>query len=108
MHIYRELQDIKQFNNSVITVGTFDGVHIGHREIIHKIVSSAKKISGESVIITFYPHPRHVINPTEQVYNLNTLDEKLDLLKELQVDNVIVVPFSREFSEMDAKEYAEG
>lgn len=107
MQVYRDLQHIKQFSNSVITIGTFDGVHKGHREIISKINSYAKALYGESVIITFYPHPRNIIKPQEPVFYLNTLQEKLQLLEELQVQNVVVVPFSREFSEMEAEAFAE-
>ncbi|MFN0274578.1 MAG: bifunctional riboflavin kinase/FAD synthetase [Chitinophagales bacterium] len=107
MQVFRELQNIKQFRNSVITIGTFDGVHKGHREIINKIISSAKEVNGESVIITFYPHPRNIIQPQQPVYYLTTLEEKLSLLEKLGVDNVIVVPFSREFSEMEAEDFAE-
>ncbi|MBC8045168.1 MAG: bifunctional riboflavin kinase/FAD synthetase [Fimbriimonadaceae bacterium] len=107
MQVFKDLNTIKQFQNSVITIGTFDGVHIGHREIIHKIISAAKDIHGESVIVTFYPHPRQIIEPTKPIFNLNTLNEKLELLQTLGVDNVIVVPFSREFSEMEAEDYAE-
>lgn len=107
MRVFRDLNSIPAFNNSVITIGTFDGVHKGHQKIINKIVSSAKELKGESVIITFYPHPKQIIDPEKPVYHLNTLEEKLERLRSLGVDNVVVVPFSREFSEMEAGDYAE-
>lgn len=105
MRIFRNLNDLPAFRNAVITIGTFDGVHSGHREIIRNIVQSANTNSGESIIITFHPHPRNVINPQQSVLHLNTIDEKLSLLEKLGVDNVIIVPFSREFSEMEAETY---
>lgn len=107
MQVFKEIDVLKQFQNSVITVGTFDGVHKGHQQIIKKIVSAAKEIEGESVIITFYPHPRMIIQPENPVFHLNTLSEKLHLLETHGVDNVVVVPFSREFSEMHAEDYVE-
>lgn len=107
MRVFKDLNSIPAFKNSVITIGTFDGVHKGHQKIISKIVSAAKELEGESVIITFYPHPKQIIDPEKPVYHLNTLEEKLERLRSLGVDNVVVVPFSREFSEMDAADYAE-
>ncbi|MBP7399793.1 MAG: bifunctional riboflavin kinase/FAD synthetase, partial [Chitinophagales bacterium] len=86
-------------------IGTFDGVHNGHKVIIRNIVQSAKENDGESVIITFHPHPRNIINPQQALLHLNTIEEKLALLKDMGVDNVVVVPFSREFSEMEAEDY---
>ncbi len=105
MIVVRDIHSIPASKNAVITIGTFDGVHKGHQEIIKQINSLAKEINGESIIITFYPHPRNVIQPGQPVFTLNTLDEKLELLSSLQVDKTVVVPFSREFSELDAQEY---
>ena len=105
MQIHRDIDRLPAFRNAVITIGTFDGVHEGHRQIIRKITSLAEETGGESVIITFSPHPRNVINPDHRIYILTTTDEKLELLRTLHVDHVAVVPFSREFSEMDAEEY---
>ncbi len=107
MILHRSTDNIPTINNAVITIGTFDGVHVAHKKIINRIVTDAKKINGESVIITFYPHPRNIIKPEKPVYNLTTLDEKLNRLRTLQVDHVFVIPFSREFSEMEAQKYAE-
>lgn len=105
MEVHKSLDNIPEFKNAVITIGTFDGVHRGHREIISNIVKSANQIEGESVIITFHPHPRNVIYPQEPVLNLHTLDEKIARLQLLGVHHVVVVPFSREFSEMEAEKY---
>ncbi len=105
MRVFRNLDQLPQFSNAVITIGTFDGVHNGHKVIIRNIVQSAKENDGESVIITFHPHPRNIINPQQALLHLNTIEEKLALLKDMGVDNVVVVPFSREFSEMEAEDY---
>ena len=105
MRIFKNLDQLPQFTNAVITIGTFDGVHSGHRVIIQNIVQSAKSIGGESIIITFHPHPRNIINPQQPVLHLNTIDEKITLLRELQVDNLVIVPFSRQFSEIEAEKY---
>ncbi|MFN3940615.1 MAG: bifunctional riboflavin kinase/FAD synthetase [Chitinophagales bacterium] len=105
MKVHKSLDHLPKFKNAVITIGTFDGVHRGHREIIRNIVKSAQTVNGESVIITFHPHPRRVISPEVPVLHLHTIDEKLWHLQQLGVDHVVVVPFSREFSEMDAEEY---
>lgn len=106
MRVFRNLDKLPAFNNSVITIGTFDGVHIGHQKLIAKIKSLSKQIGGESIIITFHPHPRIVINPQDKSLRLlNTLEEKIALLEKYGVDNVVVVPFSRDFSEQTAESY---
>ena len=107
MQVFRDLKQLPQFANSVITIGMFDGVHSGHRDIIQKLIELAKETASETTIITFHPHPRHIIAPGQPVFYLTTLDEKLNILQSLNISNVIVVPFSREFSEMDAMDYAE-
>lgn len=107
MNVYRSLDQLPAFENAVVTIGTFDGVHEGHQAIIRSIVAEAKNLSGESVIITFHPHPRNVIRPENQLYCLSSIPEKLELLESLGVHNVVVVPFSREFSEMEATAYVE-
>ncbi len=107
MQVFKDINNLPALSNSVISIGTFDGVHTGHAEIIHTITSAAKKVHGKSIIITFHPHPRHVISPESPVYYLTTLQEKIDMLEKYHVDMVVVVPFSREFSEIEATQYAE-
>ena len=107
MQVFKDINNLPAFHNSVISIGTFDGVHSGHAEIIHSITAAAKRVNGESIIITFHPHPRHIISPESPVYYLTTLQEKIDMLQKYNVDIVVVVPFSREFSEIDASDYAE-
>lgn len=108
MRIFRRLEEIPEIDKAVITIGSFDGVHRGHQKIISRITQLAKEIDGESVIITFDPHPRSVVYPKDKTLNLlNTLDEKIMLLEELGVDNLVIVPFTIEFSQQHPREYIE-
>ena len=106
MRVFRDLNELPVFRNSVVTIGTFDGVHLGHQKLIERIKLLSAKTSGESILVTFHPHPRIVINPEEKSLRLlNTTDEKVALLERFGVDNVVIVPFSRAFSEQSAEEY---
>ncbi|MFN8278295.1 MAG: bifunctional riboflavin kinase/FAD synthetase [Chitinophagales bacterium] len=106
MRVFHSITDLPKFNHAVITIGTFDGVHKGHQQIISRLHELRQQVAGESIIITFHPHPRLVINPQDaSVQLLNTIEEKIALLEKYGVDNVVVVPFSRAFSEMEAEEY---
>lgn len=106
MRVFQSLGALPSFTNSVITIGTFDGVHKGHRKIIARINELAAQHQGESIIITFHPHPRLVINPQDTSLKLlNTIDEKIALLEQTGVNNVVIVPFSREFSEQSPEDY---
>lgn len=106
MKVHRDIENLPAFRNAVITIGTFDGVHMGHRQIINKLRDEAKAINGETVIITFHPHPRKVIASTILgVRLINTLEEKLELLDQLGIDHVVVVPFTDAFANQPAEEY---
>lgn len=105
MLVIRNLNDLPDLTGCVVTIGTFDGVHHGHCVIIDRITTEAKQRQGKSVIITFYPHPRQIITPGSPVYHLTTLEEKLKILEARGVDVVVVVPFSREFSDISAEDY---
>jgi riboflavin kinase/FMN adenylyltransferase len=106
MRVFRDLDHLPSFKNAVVTIGTFDGVHLGHQKLITRINTLAREHDGESIIVTFHPHPRLVINPEDTTLKLlNTTEEKVHLLSQYQVDNVVVVPFSRDFSEQEAEEY---
>jgi riboflavin kinase/FMN adenylyltransferase len=108
MRVFRSVEGLPEFKNGVLTIGTFDGVHLGHQEIIKRINQDAAKINGESIILTFHPHPRLVVNPNDTSLKLlNTLEEKIALLERFGVDNLIVAPFSIEFSKLTAREYVE-
>ena len=106
MQVHRDIENLPAFRNAVITIGTFDGVHMGHRQVIDKLKTEAKAVNGETVIITFHPHPRKVVSSTILGIRLiNTLDEKLELLKQLGIDHVVVVPFTDAFANQPAEDY---
>lgn len=104
MRIFRDLGKLPSFENSVITIGTYDGVHVGHQKIIGRINRIAEKVSGESILVTFHPHPRSVVND-KAVSLLSPLEEKFEILEKYKVDNVVVVPFTRNFSQQSPDEY---
>lgn len=106
MKIYRDLSETKGIKNPVITTGTFDGVHLGHQKILTQLIQEAKKIDGESVVLTFWPHPRMVVFPDDHnLQLLNTLEEKAQLLEAHGIDHFIIYPFSKKFSRLSAREY---
>lgn len=108
MKISRDIKDLPSFKNAVITIGSFDGVHMGHQKIIKRINHLAKEIGGESVIITFDPHPRKIIYPKDNSLELLTsLDEKINLCENYGIDHMVIVPFSIEFSQQNPREYIE-
>lgn len=108
MQIHRDISNLPPFTNAVITIGSFDGVHRGHQKIIKRIKSLANEIGGESVLITFYPHPRQIIYPKDNSLQLlSTLEEKIHLMEKYGVDHLVVVPFSIEFSQQLPREYVE-
>jgi riboflavin kinase / FMN adenylyltransferase len=92
--------------NSAVTVGTFDGVHAGHRVLINQVIESAKSINGRSVIVTFHPHPREIISPGKAgIKLLSTLEERRQLLSEIGINEMIVIPFNRDFSLLSSEEF---
>ncbi len=106
MKIYHQLSEFKKLTNAVVTIGTFDGVHYGHQKIIKRLCELAKSTGGESVILTFFPHPRMIIDPENQDLKLiNTINEKAKILADLGVDHLIITPFTRDFSNLTATEY---
>lgn len=106
MKVHLDIDKLPSFRNAVITIGTFDGVHMGHRKVINKLKSEAKKVNGETVIITFHPHPRKVVSSTILGIRLiNTLDEKIELLEALNLDHLVVVTFTDAFANQPADEY---
>jgi riboflavin kinase / FMN adenylyltransferase len=106
MQVHRNIDRLPSFRNAVITIGTFDGVHMGHRQVIEKLKQEAKAANGESVIITFHPHPRKVVSSAILGIRLiNTLDEKTELLEQLGIDHLVVVPFTEAFANQPAEDY---
>lgn len=106
MKVHKDINLISGIQKPILTVGTFDGVHIGHQSIISRINELADKLGGESVLLTFHPHPRMVLFPDDDTLKLiNTIDEKLDLLARYGLKHVINIPFVKEFSRMSPVEY---
>lgn len=106
MFIHRNLSSLPVFHKAVVTIGTFDGVHAGHRKIIEQLQTEAQHINGETVIITFHPHPRHVVQQGQSpIQILTTLPEKIELLEQLGVDHLVVIPFDETFSNLSAEDY---
>ncbi|WP_074405481.1 MULTISPECIES: bifunctional riboflavin kinase/FAD synthetase [Aquimarina] len=92
---------------SVVTIGTFDGVHIGHKKIIERLIESARKNNLESVILTFFPHPRMVLQQDSDIKLINTIDERIQILEKTGLDNLVIHPFTKEFSRLSAGEYVQ-
>lgn len=108
MKVYRSVEDLPKFKNAVITIGSFDGVHLGHQKILHRITQLAREIDGESVVVTFNPHPRQIIYPKDLDLSLLTsLEERIDLIGQNKIDHLLIVPFTVEFSQQAAREYIE-
>lgn len=107
MKVYKDISHLPSFRNAVVTIGTFDGVHKGHRQIIKQLKEEAANIQGETVLITFHPHPRKVVGDTSGVKLLTTLEEKIELLEAEKVDHLVVVPFNEAFANQSAEEYIE-
>ncbi len=108
MKIFRSFEEAKAIRNPVVTTGSFDGVHIGHKTILDRLRMLAEKYNGESVLITFDPHPRKVLYPETSGKDLkliNSQDEKLHLLEKAGLDNVIIIEFTREFSKVTSEEF---
>ena len=106
MQIHRDINRLPEFRNAVITIGTFDGVHLGHHQIIGSLKQEAVKAGGESVIITFHPHPRKVVSSViTGVRLINTLPERIELLEKTGIDHLVIVPFTDFFANQTAEEY---
>jgi riboflavin kinase/FMN adenylyltransferase len=108
MRIFEGIASSGKIKNPVVTIGTFDGVHLGHQKIIEQLNLEADKIGGESVLLTFDPHPRIVLFPENHgVKLIQTLDEKFQVLKKSNLKNVVLLPFTKEFSELSAIDFVE-
>ena len=106
MQVHRDIGQLPPFHNAVITIGTFDGVHAGHQQIIAQLKKEAQQVNGETVIITFHPHPRKVLREGQSaVAILTTLAEKIALLAAKGIDHLVVVPFTDAFANQTAEEY---
>jgi riboflavin kinase / FMN adenylyltransferase len=106
MKVHYSSTSLPSFKNAVLTIGTFDGVHKGHAKILQSLVKEAQKINGETVVVTFHPHPRKIINE-KPLPLINTLEEKILLLQNAGIDHLVVVPFTHTFAEQTASVYVE-
>jgi riboflavin kinase/FMN adenylyltransferase len=105
MLVYRNIDQLPLFRNTVLTIGTFDGVHTGHQQVITQMKKRALEVDGETVIITFDPHPRTIINAASGIRLINTLDEKIELLSGKGIHYLVVVPFTEKFAQLSAEDY---
>ncbi len=105
MRVYNDLISIEKNENTIITIGTFDGVHLGHQEIFNVLINKSKNNGCRSFVITFEPHPRMVIQPNSDLKLLTTFEEKVEILEEMGIDNLLVIPFTKEFSGLTSEEF---
>jgi riboflavin kinase/FMN adenylyltransferase len=106
MKIYHGLEDFVRLPNAVVTNGTFDGVHIGHQKILHRLKEIATKSNGETVVITFWPHPQMVLHPENTTLQLlNTFEEKAELIRAQGIQHLLRIPFTKEFSNITSSEF---
>lgn len=107
MQIIKSLDKIPEMVNPVVTVGSFDGVHLGHKKIFSQLKKSAEEFNGVSVVVTFNPHPQQFLNPASDFFLINTPEENIRLIEKENVDYLIIIPFTKEFSEMSPEKYFE-
>lgn len=106
MKIYNHIDEFSRLENAVVTIGTFDGVHVGHQKIINRLLEITRQTGGESVILTFFPHPRMILHPEDvNIKLISTMSEKADRLAEAGIDHLIITPFTRDFSNLSPQEY---
>lgn len=105
MKIFNSIKSFSTTKATIVTIGTFDGVHIGHKKILEQITKSAHTLDCESLVLTFFPHPRMVLQEDTEMKQLNTLDEKIALLDNLGINNLVIHPFDKEFSRLTAEEF---
>jgi riboflavin kinase/FMN adenylyltransferase len=105
MVIVRDLTEITRKNNTVITLGTFDGLHIGHQQIVNSVVDKSKHFGGRNFLITFDPHPRKIVSTKNHIRLLSTLEEKIEFLNPLGIENLFIINFTKEFSQQSPEQF---
>lgn len=106
MKVHHHINEFDPLGPVVLTQGTFDGVHYGHQQILKRVVSQAKAMDGESVLLTFFPHPRLVLYPDDNDLKLlNSLEERIELVEKLGVDHMVILPFTKEFAKLSPEEF---
>tara|TARA_B100000886_G_scaffold333894_1_gene288635 strand:+ start:131 stop:1063 length:933 start_codon:yes stop_codon:yes gene_type:complete len=104
MKVTRGLKNALSNYQSILTLGTFDGIHKGHKKIISKLISDSKKSNLRSIILTFFPHPRNIVS-SQKIKSINTIDEKIEIFSELELDELIIQDFNKSFSNMSPEEF---
>ena len=105
MKIFNSIQAFHSNKKTIVTIGTFDGVHVGHKKILERITHSAETLGCESLVLTFFPHPRMVLHENSEMKQLNTINEKSSLLEMAGIDNLIIHPFDKDFSRLTAEDF---
>lgn len=105
MKIITSIYSFKPKNKTIVTLGTFDGVHIGHKKIIEKLIQNSSNCECESLVLTFFPHPRMILQDSQEIKLLNTIEERIQLLEASGLDNLVIHPFDQEFSRLTAEEF---
>lgn len=106
MKVYPHIKDFVKIDQAIVTIGTFDGVHLGHQKIIKRLHELADETGGEIVILTFFPHPRMILHPEDvNIKMITTMDERAELLEKHHIDHLIITPFTRDFSNLSPEEY---
>lgn len=105
LNIFQSIQDFKSTKKTILTLGTFDGVHIGHKKILEKLTQNTENDKYESLVLTFFPHPRMVLQEQSEIKLLNTIPEKIELLEKIGIQNLVIHPFDENFSKLSAEEF---
>ncbi|GGD82106.1 bifunctional riboflavin kinase/FAD synthetase [Planktosalinus lacus] len=105
MQVHHSIENFKIGKPTIVTIGTFDGVHVGHKEILKKLTFEANRLSLDSVILTFFPHPRMVLQKDSDIKLINTIDERVAIFSKTNLDHLIIHPFTKEFSNLSAETY---
>ena len=105
MTSYSNIDEFNSTDYTILTIGTFDGVHLGHQKVLERLTKEAKNNNLKSTVLTFFPHPRTVLNPNKPLKLINSVNERTDLLSKSKIDNLIIHPFDKSFSELDPEKY---
>ena len=106
MRVFNNIAQVRDIPNAVVTIGTFDGVHIGHQAIFRKVKELALQVDGQTTVVTFSPHPRQVLNiDSGNLRFICTEEEKLQLFEQFGIDNVVIIPFTKEFARTPSEEF---
>ena len=105
MKIFNSINSFTTKKKTIVTIGTFDGVHVGHKKILEKIIQNTNNSDYESLVLTFFPHPRTVLQTGTEMKQLNTIDEKSNLIEKAGIDNLVIHPFDKEFASLSAEEF---